>query len=221
MTTIRARKSSVSAIPTRSTDAPPASPAKFLFLSVWGALFLGAFVPSAAQAENLVIAANESSRTPTLQQRRSAAHGAEIRKLQRHCQVTAKRHRLYLTKKCAGTDRLDARTNICYPRKALFQPYLRWDSAAGRCKPRHRFDGGSCAGGKRRYNAGKHHAQSAAQSLKMYSKAPQRAQASLNQCRRALTKLRRYGAAKRAAGQRDCKQAQTLKRPDLVRLYCR
>ena len=110
---------------------------------------------------------------------------------------------------------------MCHPRKGRYQTYLRWDGAAGRCRPRHRYDGGSCAGGKRRYNAGKHHAQSARLSVKMYSKAPQRARSALNQCRRALNNLRAYSAVKRAARQRDCKQAQTLKRPDLIRLYCR
>ena len=178
------------------------------------------FASSGVIANTLVIAANDGARKTTLQQRRSAARGAEIRKLQRHCRITAQQFKSFRHKKCVGSDQLDVRTNLCHPRKARYQSYLRWDDAAGRCRPRHRYDDGSCAGGKRRYNAGKHHAQPAAQSARMYSKAPVRAQASLNQCRRALTKLRQYGAAKRNARQRDCKQAQALKRRDLMRLYC-
>ena len=188
---------------------------------VLSAFLLGGFALSGAVADTVVIAANDGAKRQTLQQRRSAARGAEIRKLQRHCRVTAQRLKSFQKRKCVGDDQLDVRTGMCHPRKARYQPYLRWDGAAGRCKPRHTYDGGTCAGGKRRYNAGKHHAQSAAQSYKMYSKAPVRAQASLNQCRRALGKLRKYGAVERAARQRDCKQAQALKRPDLIRLYCR
>jgi hypothetical protein len=198
-----------------------AAQAKLPLIAILAAFLLALSMPSIVVADNLVVAANDGAKRPTLQQRRSAARGAEVHKLQRHCRISAQRLRSFQNRKCAGDDQLDGRTGLCHPRKGRYRPYLRWDTAAGRCKPRHRYDGGSCAGGKRRYNAGKHHAQSAAQSVRMYGKAPARAQASVNQCRRALTKLRRYGMAERAARQRDCKQAQALKRTDLIRLYCR
>jgi len=206
-----------SAIRTRSTDGF----ARTGVLSVLLVLLLSLFASPGAAADVTLMAANDSARQPTLQQRRSAARSAEVQKLQRTCRAIAAKHRTFRTQKCVVDDRLDSRTNLCHPRHARYQSYLRWDMAAGRCKPRHRFDGGSCAGGKRRYNAGKHHAQSAVQSARMFARAPERAKRELDICRRALDKLRRYGAAERSTRKRDCLQAQALKRRDLIQAYCR
>jgi hypothetical protein len=206
-------------IRTRLTDALRATSAKVVLVLIVSVVLSG-LSAGPATADPLVVAANDGVRTPTLQQRRSASRNAEVRKLQRYCRVTAQKVKSFRIKKCIAGDRLDKRTNICHPRKARYQSYLRWDPAAGRCKPRHSYLGSSCAGGKRRYNPGKHHAQSVAQSANMFARASVRAEAELNQCRRALQKLQRFGAAERRVRQRDCAQARTLKRPDLIKFYC-
>lgn len=211
-----AQRCSASATPTPLTDGFSRTVVVLSLL----AFAVSLSVSPGAIADPIIFAAGKAG-TPSLQQRRNAAREGEIQKLQRTCREIAKKHRTFRTRKCAANDRLDGRTNLCHPRQKRYQSYLRWDSAAGRCKPRHRYDGGSCAGGKQRYNPGKHHAQSAAKSVRMFAMAPERAQRTSDQCRRALTKFRRFDAAKRSARKRDCQQAQKLKRRDLIQAYCR
>ncbi|MDA1323410.1 MAG: hypothetical protein O3C34_01580 [Proteobacteria bacterium] len=89
-----------------------------------------------------------------------------------------------MTTTCIRGDRLDRARDICVPPKGIYKLYSRWDPAAGRCRPRHRFDGGTCAGGKRRYEAGKHYAHEPSQSVSMYAKAPTRLAAAYKSCQR-------------------------------------
>jgi hypothetical protein len=107
------------------------------------------------------------------------------------------------------------------PPKGIFKPYSRWDPAAGRCKPRHRFDGGTCAGGKRRYRPGSQYAHDPARSVRMYARAPARLAAAHKACRRDLTALRNRFAAERIVRQRKCVEARRLRDRSGINFHCK
>lgn len=146
---------------------------------------------------------------------------AQIKRAQDHCRQVSKRFYAVNRTACIRGDRLDPTQSICIPPKGIFKPYSRWDPAAGRCKPRHRFDGGTCAGGKRRYKAGKHHAHQPSVSVRMYAKAPSRLAAAYKLCRRALTDLRSRVGAERVIKQRRCAQARQQGDRAAINFYCR
>ena len=150
-----------------------------------------------------------------------ASRNAQIKQAQAHCRKIAQQFRKVAKTACIRGDRLDRARSICVPPKGIFKLYSRWDPAAGRCKPRHRFDGGTCAGGIRRYRAGKHHAHPPSQSVQMYAMAPTRLAAAPKLCRRGVADLRSRIAAERVIKQRNCADARRQNDRNLINLYCK
>ncbi len=156
-----------------------------------------------------------------LQGQRRAFRNAQIKQAQAHCRKISQQLRKIVKSACIRGDRLDRARSICVPPKGIFKLYSRWDPAAGRCKPRHRFDGGTCAGGKRRYKAGKHHAQQPSRSVSMYANAPRRLAAAHKSCRRGVANLRSRIAAERVIKQRSCAEARRQNDRNLINFHCR
>lgn len=162
-----------------------------------------------------------AKQTIQLAQATPSQRNAQIRRAQAHCRKVTKQFFAVAQTPCAKGDRLDRARSVCLPPKGIFKPYSRWDPAAGRCKPRHRFDGGTCAGGKVRYKAGKHHAHALSDSIRMYSSAPSRLAAAHKQCRRALADFRSRVGAERVLKQRRCAQARQQNDRKAANFYCR
>ena len=162
----------------------------------------------------------QAQKPPSLQRRRNSARQGEIRRAAAQCRTIAQQYTALKSKPCARGDRLDARTNICRTVKNIWKPYVRWDPAAGRCKPRDIFDGFSCIGTKQRYQPGKRLAHSAAHSQKMYGQATAHLKKKVSECRRIANSMKYGAAAERSKNARFCGQARKLKRADLVKLYC-
>ena len=117
--------------------------------------------------------------------------------------------------------RRPAARNLCLPAKGRYRAYLRWDPAAGRCRPRDKYEQGSCAGSRARYHPGKRHAQDLAGSIRMYGASTQRAEAALRQCSSGLDKLRGASADRFETQARNCAISKRLKRRDLIARYCK
>jgi hypothetical protein len=150
-----------------------------------------------------------------------ASRISQVRQAQGRCRKISRQFRKLVKITCIRGDRLDRARSICVPPKGIFKPYSRWDPATGRCKPRHRFDGGTCAGGKRRYRAGKHYAHQLSQSVSMYAKAPTRLAAAQKMCRRGVTDLRGRIAVERVIRQRSCADARQRNDRKLINFYCK
>jgi len=146
---------------------------------------------------------------------------AQISQAQAQCRMIARQLHELQNKNCIRGDLLDRTRSLCVPPKGIFKAYSLWDPAAGRCKPRHRFDGGTCAGGKRRYRAGKQYAHQPAQSMTMYANAPARLAAAHKQCRLGMTDLRSRIAAERIARQRNCAAGRQHNDRNMINLYCK
>lgn len=158
---------------------------------------------------------------PTLEQRRQITRDGAIRSRITQCRAVARRVSDLKTQPCADGDRLDARRNLCLPEKGRYQPYLRWDPAAGRCRPRDKYEQGSCAGPRARYHPGKRHAQDLAGSIRMYGASTQRAEAALRQCSSGLDRLRDASAERFEKAARNCAISKKLQRRDLIARYCK
>lgn len=241
MTIIPVLKSLVLVILSRSTERgfsaafSPAAFSKRLIRparSLAGALAIGVVTISAAVAgrdrsQDLVdrplprTALQIAQSSPQSQRTAQASRNAQIKQAQAHCRKVSKQFYAVTKTACSRGDRLHRARSICVPPKGIFKPYSRWDPAAGRCKPRHRFDGGTCAGGKRRYKAGKHHAHQLSQSVAMYAKAPTRLAAAHKLCRRGLAELRSRVGAERVIKQRRCADARQQRDRNAINLYCR
>lgn len=158
---------------------------------------------------------------PSLRQRRQAARDADVRQADTQCRAVSREAAALKARPCAIGDRLDAASNVCHPRKNVWMPYVRWDPAAGRCKPRDVFDGASCVGTRQRYEPGRRHAQPLARSLGMYGNAPAQIEAKLDGCEQTATGLRHRASDARMKSARQCRQAKQLGRAELVQLYCK
>lgn len=199
MTIIRAPRYLVLDILSRSIER--VCPAAFLHGWSWlfwflaGGIAIGAVTVGAAasgqtqlrgsSAQSLGRGAVQIAQSPTPQQGlQPLLRNTQRKQTKAHCRKIYQQFQNSITKTCIKNDRLDRARNLCVPPSGIFKRYSRWDPAAGRCKPRHRFDGGTCAGGKRRYRAGKHYAHEPSQSISMYAKAPTRLAAALKSCQR-------------------------------------
>ena len=233
MTTIPVLKSLASVILSRLIDRRRPAAASPVLFRLARLLFLlgGMTVGTAATGQDMIWGPFDrpleraavqiaQSLTPS-QRQRSAARNAQVKQAQAHCRKISQQFRNIGKTSCIRGDRLDRARSICVPPKGIFKLYSRWDPAAGRCKPRHRFDGGTCAGGKRRYKAGKHHAQEPSQSVRMYAKAPTRLAAAHKMCQRGIADLRSRIAAERVIRQRSCADARQQNDRSLVNLYCK
>jgi hypothetical protein len=180
--------------------------------------FVGAAVMVAAvpQAE----AAEGSKTTNSLQKRRQRSRVRQISRQRRQCQVYAARVKWLREVACFKGDTLDARRNICIPRGGAFPSYSRWDRAAGRCRPRDIYEGGSCKSSTRRYQPGQRHAQTKIQSMRMYGRVARSAVSALNQCRATLSVLRQRAATRTSKERNDCRIARSRRDADLIRSYC-
>jgi len=158
--------------------------------------------------------------TPT-HRLRPKSRNAQIRLSQVQCRNIMLQYRRVVKKACIRGDQLDRTKSMCVPPKGIFKLYSRWDPAAGRCKLRHRFDGSTCAGGKRRYRPGRHHAHHPAQSVNMYSKAPTRLVAAYKACQRGSTDLRSRTAGERLLKQRNCANARRRNDRNSINIYCK
>ena len=233
MTTIPVLKSLVLVILSRSIKrrSPPACLPKRsrLLRSLIGSVVLASVSLGTAQADERqrsdfkaahhAIQLAQSS-APGLRPQ-SATRNSQVGRARSHCRKVSQRFRDVLKKSCIRGDRLNKARSLCVPPKGLYKAYSRWDPAAGRCKPRHRFDGGTCAGGKRRYGAGKHHAHEVSQSVRMYGKAPTRLAAALKSCRNGVVDLRGKAADKRIVKQRLCAHARRQNDRSQINLYCK
>ena len=143
----------------------PSAQSQKLLLSaaLLSAAMLTISVSGAAMAQTRT-AATEAP--PTLEQRRQITRDGAIRSRITQCRAVARRVRALKTQPCADDDRLDAARNLCLPAKGRYRAYLRWDPAAGRCRPRDKYEQGSCAGSRARYHPGKRHAQDLAGSIR-------------------------------------------------------
>jgi hypothetical protein len=177
--------------------------------------------PAIAQAGIVKSAANKTGTSLSLEQRRQLRRDKAIRSSITQCRNYANRLSTLKGTPCSEDDVLDARRNLCLPRKGRYPAYLRWDPAAGRCRPRDKYEQGSCDGPKGRYIPGRRHAQSAVGSFRMYGAATQRAEATLERCTRGLGKLRNAAAKRHQASARDCAISKRLRRRDLIALYCK
>ena len=157
----------------------------------------------------------------SLEQRRQLRRNSSIRTTKTQCRDYAQRLATLKGTPCAADDVLDEKRNLCLPRKGVYPAYLRWDPAAGRCRPRDKYEQGSCDGPKGRYSPGRRHAQSTAGSFRMYGAATRRTEAMLQQCAAGLSKLRNASAKRRQASARDCAISKRLQRSDLIALYCK
>ena len=128
-------------------------------------LFLAAFCGLMILSDGVVAApghqpgGTNAQQLQTLQQNRDATRARIIGQQTKHCTLIYARLRKMQSKPCIGGDRLDLKTRMCLPHKNRYMPYSRWDPAAGRCRPRDKFDLIACAGHKGPYRPGKHHAQ--------------------------------------------------------------
>lgn len=162
-----------------------------------------------------------SQKPQTLQQKRNATRARIVGQQTKHCALIAARLRKMQVKPCIADDRLDPKTRMCLPRKKRYMPYSRWDPAAGRCRPRDRFDLIACAGRKGRYQPGKHHAQLPSQSARMYSTALKRLTRADHHCRAKLQKMRKQVQRKTVQEHRACLIARQKGREDIARLFCK
>lgn len=157
-----------------------------------------------------------------LQHRRPVSPQAKFRQAHEKCRTIALEFRKLTDQSCVPGDRLDAAGSVCIPPRGLFKPYSRWDPAAGRCKPRHRFDGGTCSGGATgRYSPGGQYAHSLPRSVSMYGKALTRLAAAEKTCRLGISRMRSRIAAQRIARQRNCAAARQRGDRSLINLYCK
>lgn len=193
-------------------------PTRFLLSAVLACmLVLMDTAPAAAQAG----AGNKTGASLSLEQRRQLRRDKAIRTSITQCRDYANRLSTLKGTPCSEDDVLDARRNLCLPRKARYPAYLRWDPAAGRCRPRDKYEQGSCDGAKGRYIPGRRHAQSAVGSFRMYGAATQRAEVTLKRCTAGLGRLRNAAAKRNQASARDCAISKRLQRRDLIALYCK
>ncbi len=162
-----------------------------------------------------------SGTPPSLEQRRRAALERKIHRAETECRTVSGELSGLKNRPCAAGDRLDPATNICHPRRNVWMPYIRWDPAAGRCKPRDVFDGASCVGSRQRYDPGKHHAHTLPRSISMYRQAAVRLEGRLDDCRQAETGMKHRAASERSKSTMLCEQARKLNRVDLVQFYCK
>ncbi len=157
----------------------------------------------------------------SLEERRQLRRNSSIRTTKTQCRDYAQRLATLKGTPCAENDVLDEKRNLCLPPKGVYPAYLRWDPAAGRCRPRDKYDQGSCDGPKGHYSPGRRHAQSVVGSFRMYGAATQRAEAMLERCAAGLDKLRNVSAQRRQSAARDCAISKRLQRQDLIALYCK
>ncbi|MBK20250.1 MAG: hypothetical protein CMM52_15575 [Rhodospirillaceae bacterium] len=157
----------------------------------------------------------------TLQQKRNATRARIIGQQSKHCALIAARLRKMQVKPCIADDRLDPKTRLCMPRKKRYMPYSRWDPAAGRCRPRDKYDLTGCAGKKGRYRPGKHHAQLPLQSARMYSMALRRMTNASLRCQARLQQMRKQVTRKTVQERRACIVAKHKGREDIARLFCK
>lgn len=197
-------------------------PTRFLLSAVLASMLaLMDAAPAVAQAGVGKYVANKTGAGLSLDQRRQVRRDKAIRTSITQCRDYARRLSTLKGTPCSEDDVLDARRNLCLPRKARYPAYLRWDPAAGRCRPRHKYEMGSCDGPKGRYIPGRRHAQSAAGSFRMYGAATQRAEVTLKRCAAGLGRLRNTAAKRIQALARDCAISKRLRRRDLIALYCK
>ena len=236
MTIIRVPRSLVLDIPSRFIErGRPAALShrwSWLFRSLAGGIAIGAVTCAAAAAgqtqfqrsidQSSVRDAVQIAQASTLQQgQRPSARNTQVKQTRAHCRKISRQFQNVIAKVCIRGDRLDRARNLCVPPSGIFKLYSRWDPAAGRCKPRHRCDGGTCAGGKRRYRAGKHYAHEPSQSMSMYAKAPTRLAAALKSCRRGAADPGSRTEAGRIVRLRRCANARQQNNRNLINLYCR
>jgi len=205
--------------------------ARSLILTVFAGLLsavLHAVLPVSHQAlaqslaQSLAQTRTATTKTPpSLEQRRQIRRDGAIRSRITQCRGVAKRVEALKTRPCVDGDRLDPARNLCLPGKARYRPYLRWDPAAGRCRPRDKYEQGSCAGPRARYHPGKRHAHNLAGSIRMYGASTRRAEAALRQCSAALDRLRNASATRFQTAARNCAIARKLQRRDLIARYCK
>ena len=194
-------------------------PFMLLVLFVGAGLLSGVLPVSQQALAQTRIAATKAP--PTLEQRRQITRDGAIRSRITQCRGVAKRLGDLKARPCADGDRLDARRNLCLPAKGRYHAYLRWDPAAGRCRPRDKYEQGSCAGPKARYHPGKRHAQNLAGSIRMYGASTKRAEAALSQCTNGLDRLRDASAERFEKAARNCAISKKLQRRDLIARYCK
>jgi hypothetical protein len=164
----------------------------------------------------------QMAQSSSFQQRhRPRSRKTPINQARANCRRHALELRRLVQKSCIRGDRLDKARSICVPPKGIFKLYSRWDPAAGRCKPRHRFDGGTCAGGKRRYPPGKHHAHVPSQSVAMFGQAARRVAANLKSCQRNVTGLRNQTAIENIIKKQNCSNARRRNDRSQINLYCK
>jgi hypothetical protein len=191
-----------------------------LFLAVFcGLMFLSQGVVIAAPGSQPRVTGAQQQQT--LQQKRNATRARILGQQTKHCTLIYARLRKMQSKPCIGGDRLDPKTRMCLPRRNQYMPYSRWDPAAGRCRPRDKFDVIACAGSKGRYRPGKHHAQLPSQSARMYSTALKRLTRAAHHCRAKLQNMRKEATRKTAREQRACLIAKRKGREDIARLFCK
>ena len=165
--------------------------------------------------------ATNAQKPQTLQQKRNATRARIIGQQTKHCALIYARLRKMQSKPCIADDRFDPKIRMCLPRKNRYRPYSQWDPAAGRCRPRHKFDLIACAGPKGRYRPGKHHAQLPSQSARMYNTALKRLTRAAHHCRAKLQKMRKEATRKTVREQRACLVAKRKGREDIARLFCK
>lgn len=188
----------------------------FCFLAApW---FAGTVAMIAAAPEAKAQAAGTSD---SLQKRRQRTRARQIDRQRRQCRIYASRLQRLRGVTCFKDDVLDTRRNICVPRGRAYPSYSRWDRAAGRCRPRDIYEGGTCKGTRRQYQPGRRHAQTLTQSMRMYGQAAQGAVAALNGCRATLNGLRKRAATHSSQERNACRNARKTGRGDLQKLYCK
>jgi hypothetical protein len=190
-------------------------------LALTGLALTGLALTGHAQAQTGPVPGNPSNAIPTLDERRQVTRDRAIRAGVTRCRAAAQRVSALATRPCAEDDFLDQRRNLCLPRKNRYPAYLRWDPAAGRCRPRDGYEQGSCAGPKGRYAPGRRHAHSPVASIRMYGAATGRAEAALRRCEANLTTLRKAAARRHQVAAQNCAISKRLNRRDLVALHCK
>ncbi|NKB19826.1 MAG: hypothetical protein GKS01_04695 [Alphaproteobacteria bacterium] len=194
-------------------------PMRQLYLTIiCGLIFLPGISFAAPGSQSGV---TNAQKPQTLQQKRNATRARIIGQQTKHCSLIFARLRKMQTKPCVGGDQLDPKTRMCLPRKNRYMPYSRWDPAAGRCRPRDKFDLIACDGKKRRYRPGKHHAQLPSQSARMYSTALNRLTRAAHHCQAKLQKMRKQVTRKTVQEKRACLIAKRKGREDIARLFCK
>ncbi len=185
--------------------------------------FLVAFLtlPAVAQTPARPAGSGPDGAPPTLEERRQISRDRAIRSGVTRCRAVSQRVSALKNRPCADDDFLDTRRNLCLPRKNRYPAYLRWDPAAGRCRPRDVYEQGSCAGQKGRYAPGRRHAHAAVASFRMYGAATKRAEAALSRCEGRLNGLREAAAERYRIAAQNCAISKRLNRRDLVALHCK